>query len=199
LKKIILIILLITFSIKVKSQSVDYRILKSINQNEHPTWDITMRTTSNSIFPVMLASPISLIGVGYIQNNQPVLRDGFKTAISIGLNAALTSGLKLAVNRKRPFVKYPHDISQRTHAGKYSFPSGHTSNAFAAATALTLSSKKWYVAVPSYAYACLVGYSRMRLGVHFPSDVLGGMVIGIGTSLLVFQADKWLQTQNIIR
>jgi membrane-associated phospholipid phosphatase len=33
----------------------------------------------------------------------------------------------------------------------------------------------------------------MRLGVHFPSDVLGGMVIGIGTSLLVFQIDKWMQ------
>ena len=191
--------LLITFSIKVKSQSIDYRILKSINQNEYPTWDKTMKTVSNSVFPVMLASPISLIGVGYIQNNQPVLRDGFKTAISIGLNATLTSGLKLAFNRKRPFVKYPYDISQRTHAGKYSFPSGHTSNAFAAATALTLSSKKWYVAVPSYAYACLVGYSRMRLGVHFPSDVLGGMVIGVGTSLLVIQVDKWLQAQNLIR
>lgn len=158
-----------------------------------------MNTVSNSVFPIMLATPISLIGVGYAQNNQTILRDGFKSAISIGLNAALTSGLKLAVNRKRPFVKYPNDIIQRTNVGKYSFPSGHTSNAFAAATALTLSSKKWYVAVPSYAYACLVGYSRMRLGVHFPSDVLGGMVIGIGASLLVFQADKWLQTQSLIR
>ncbi len=199
MREIIFFILFITFCLNAKSQSIDYRILKSINQNEHSAWDKTMNTVSNSVFPIMLATPISLIGVGYAQNNQTILRDGFKSAISIGLNAALTSGLKLAVNRKRPFVKYPNDIIQRTHVGKYSFPSGHTSNAFAAATALTLSSKKWYVAVPSYAYACLVGYSRMRLGVHFPSDVLGGMVIGIGASLLVFQADKWLQTQSLIR
>lgn len=199
MREIIFFILFITFCLNAKSQSIDYRILKSINQNEHSAWDKTMNTVSNSVFPIMLATPISLIGVGYAQNNQTILRDGFKSAISIGLNAALTSGLKLAVNRKRPFVKYPNDIIQRTHVGKYSFPSGHTSNAFAAATTLTLSSKKWYVAVPSYAYACLVGYSRMRLGVHFPSDVLGGMVIGIGASLLVFQADKWLQTQSLIR
>lgn len=199
MREIIFFILFITFCLNAKSQSIDYRILKSINQNEHLAWDKTMNTVSNSVFPIMLATPISLIGVGYAQNNQTILRDGFKSAISIGLNAALTSGLKLAVNRKRPFVKYPNDIIQRTNVGKYSFPSGHTSNAFAAATALTLSSKKWYVAVPSYAYACLVGYSRMRLGVHFPSDVLGGMVIGIGASLLVFQADKWLQTQSLIR
>ena len=116
-----------------------------------------------------------------------------KTGVAIGLNVLLTSGLKYAINRPRPFAQYPNDIVQRDHVGKYSFPSGHTSTAFATATALTLSTKKWYVAVPSYAYACAVGYSRMRLGVHFPSDVLGGIVVGIGSSLLVFQIDKWLQ------
>ena len=57
-------------------------------------------------------------------------------------------------------------------------------------TAVSLSYKKWYVTVPAYAYASLVGYSRMRLGMHYGSDVLGGMIIGIGSGLLTWQLDK---------
>lgn len=170
-------------------------MLKSINQNEHPQWDKTMKITSASIYPAMVIAPSSMFLSGYINDDKTMMRNGLKTGAAIGLNIALSTGLKYAINRPRPFVQYPNDIVQRTDVGKYSFPSGHTSCAFATATALTLSTKKWYVAVPSYAYACGVGYSRMRLGVHFPSDVLGGMVIGVGSSLLVWQIDKWLQRQ----
>lgn len=168
-------------------------MLRAINKNEHPTWDKTMKITSASIYPVMVIAPGSLFLSGYVNNDKIMMRNGVKTGVAIGLNILLTTGLKYAVNRQRPFAQYPNDIVQRTDAGKYSFPSGHTSAAFATATAVTLSTKKWYVAVPSYAYACAVGYSRMRLGVHFPSDVLGGMILGIGSSLLVFQIDKWIQ------
>ena len=192
MKKLILILLIAQQSL-VHSQNLDFTMLRAINKNEHPNWDKTMKITSESIYPAMVIAPGSLILNGYVNNDKIMMRNGVKTGVAIGLNVLLTSGLKYAINRPRPFEQYPNDIVKRTHAGKYSFPSGHTSTAFATATALTLSTKKWYVALPSYAYACAVGYSRMRLGVHFPSDVLGGMVIGIGTSLLVFQIDKWMQ------
>lgn len=168
-------------------------MLRAINKNEHPQWDKTMKLTSASIYPVMVIAPGSLILSGYVNNDKIMMRNGVKTGVAIGLDILLTTGLKYAVNRKRPFDQYPTDIVKRTDASGFSFPSGHTSTAFATATALTLSTKKWYVAVPSYAYACAVGYSRMRLGVHFPTDVLGGMILGIGSSLLVFQIDKWIQ------
>lgn len=192
MKKLILILLLAQQSFS-QSQNLDFSMLRAINKNEHPNWDKTMKITSASIYPAMVITPGSLILSGYVNNDKIMMRNGVKTGVAIGLNVLLTSGLKYAINRPRPYVQYPDDIVKRTDAGKYSFPSGHTSTAFATATALTLSTKKWYVAIPSYAYACAVGYSRMRLGVHFPSDVLGGMVIGIGSSLLVFQIDKWLQ------
>jgi len=176
-----------------QSQSLDFSMLRAINKKEHPNWDKTMKITSASIYPAMVITPGSLILSGYVNNDKVMMRNGVKTGVAIGLNVLLTTGLKYAINRPRPFVQYPNDIVQRTDAGKYSFPSGHTSTAFATATALTLSTKKWYVGVPAYAYACAVGYSRMRLGVHFPSDVLGGMIVGIGSSLLVFQIDKWIQ------
>lgn len=180
-------------SLSSYSQSIDLSILKAINKNEMPCWDKTMRITSNSVYPALVIAPGSLLLTGYIQNDKPMMRNGLKTGLAIGLNFVLTSGLKYSINRPRPFKQYPDDIIQRTDAGKFSFPSGHTSSAFAMATAVTLSTKKWYVAVPSYLYACGVGYSRMRLGVHFPSDVFGGMIVGIGSSLLVWQVDKWIK------
>jgi membrane-associated phospholipid phosphatase len=192
MKPIFLIALCICFH-TANSQSLDFSMLKAINKNEHPNWDKTMKITSHSIYPVMVLTPTSLLLSGYINNDKTMMRNGVKAGVSIALSVALTTGLKFAINRPRPFVQYPDDIIKRTDAGPYSFPSGHTSTAFASATALTLATKKWYVAIPAYAYACGVGYSRMRLGVHFPSDVLGGMVLGIGSSLLVWQVDKWIQ------
>jgi membrane-associated phospholipid phosphatase len=192
MKKIIFICI-IAQQFTLQSQNLDFSMLRAINKNEHPNWDKTMKITSASIYPAMVITPGSLFLSGYVNNDKVMMRNGVKTGVAIGLNVLLTSGLKYAINRPRPYVQYPGDIVKRTDAGKYSFPSGHTSTAFATATALTLSTKKWYVGVPAYAYACAVGYSRMRLGVHFPSDVLGGMVIGIGSSLLVFQIDKWIQ------
>lgn len=191
--KKIFVIFLVICSITCEAQSLDFSMLRAINKDEHPQWDKTMKITSNSVYPALVVAPTSLLLTGYVQDDKVMMRNGVKTGVAIGLNVLLTTGLKYTINRKRPYEQYPNDIVKRTDSGPYSFPSGHTSSAFAAATAVTLSTKKWYVAVPSYAYACAVGYSRMRLGVHFPSDVLGGMIIGIGSSLLVFQVDKWLQ------
>jgi membrane-associated phospholipid phosphatase len=179
--------------INIYAQDADFKILREVNKNEYPQWDKTMKITSNSVYPVMVGVPAGLFLSGYVNNDKIMMRNGVKSGVAIGLNILLTSGIKLGINRERPYQKYPNDIIQRTSSGPHSFPSGHTSAAFASATALTLSTKKWYIAVPSYIYACGVGYSRMRLGVHFPSDVLGGMVIGIGSSLLVWQIDKWIQ------
>lgn len=178
-----------------QAQNADLSMLKKINRTDHPKWDKTMKLTSASIFPVMVGSSAGLLLTGYVNHDKVMMRNGVKTVVAIGLNQVFTTSLKFGFQRKRPFEQYPNDIIKRSSAPGFSFPSGHTSSAFATATALTLSTKKWYVAVPAYAYACGVGYSRMRLGVHFPSDVLGGMIVGIGSSLLVWQVDKWISHQ----
>lgn len=185
--------MLLAFGSSSFSQSLDFTMLRAINKNDQPNWDKTMRITSTSIYPVMVAAPTTLLLSGYINDDKIMMRNCVKTIAAIGLSVLLTTSLKYSFKRERPFQQYPNDIIKRDDVGGFSFPSGHTSVSFATATALTLSTKKWYVAVPAYLYACFVGYSRMRLGVHFPSDVLGGIVVGIGSSLLVWQADKWLK------
>lgn len=190
MKKNIFIIFVLFFTIQFYSQNLDYKVLKTVNQTDMPCWDKTMKGVSFSVYPAM---PVSVIGIwtqGYINKDEVMMRNGYKSAISIAFAVGVATGLKYAVNRTRPFAEYPNDIVKRDNAGPYSFPSGHTTAAFATATAVSLSYKKWYVTVPAYAYASLVGYSRMRLGMHYGTDVLGGMVIGIGSGLLTWHLDK---------
>jgi membrane-associated phospholipid phosphatase len=82
------------------------------------------------------------------------------------------------------------------HAGSPSFPSGHTSDAFATATSLSIAFPKWYVIAPSFLWACSVGYSRMDLGVHYPSDVMAGAIIGAGSAYLCYKANRWIQKRR---
>ena len=116
---------------------------------------------------------------------------------SLAVDAALTVGLKYAVGRERPYDRYPGMLQVPYPEGSPSMPSGHTSLAFATATALTLRYPRWYVAVPCYAWACSVGYSRMNLGVHYPTDVLAGAVLGAGSAYVTHLLNEWFWKEKM--
>lgn len=86
--------------------------------------------------------------------------------------------LKNLVRRPRPYADNPAVQLLVAELRDYSFPSGHTAIAFAVVTALFLAGRKkmW---IPSLVLALLIAFSRMYLYVHFPTDILGGMVTGI--------------------
>lgn len=189
------LLILISFSFASFSQNADLRILKSINKTDHKIWDKSMSITSDGVFPFMVISPAAVWLTGYVNKDETMKRNGVKTVIAIGGNILITEALKRSIKRPRPFTSYQGDIVLRKKTTGFSFPSGHTSCAFATATALTLSTKKWYVAVPAFTYAGFVGYSRMRLGAHFGSDVLVGILVGVGSSLLTWQCDKWINNK----
>lgn len=64
----------------------------------------------------------------------------------------------------------------------FSFPSGHTLVCFEGATAIFLHNKKW--GIPAFVIAALVAFSRLYLFVHYPTDVLGGIILGISFGIL---------------
>lgn len=175
----------------VFSQNADIQILRSINSPETLPSDRFFRFMSNSDAYISLGIPATMGAVGLIKNNDKLFRNACVTMAAIGVNEAVTAILKYSVNRERPFITYP-DIAKKSKAGSPSFPSGHTSLAFATATSLTLTYPKWYIIVPAYTWAGTVGYSRMDLGVHYPSDVLAGAIIGSGSAWITHIVNKKL-------
>jgi undecaprenyl-diphosphatase len=135
--------------------------------------------------------PTTVLAIGLIDNNKMTLKKGLYLAETAAASTFITYGLKYSIKRTRPYITSP-ELKADGNGRDPSFPSGHTSVAFATATSLYLAYPKWYVAVPAYAWAASVGYSRMYLGVHYPTDVLAGAVIGAGSAWLMYKANKWL-------
>lgn len=186
------LILLIICGHSVFAQNIDYRILKDINNTYTPSGGKIQTVITNSITPISIAVPAGLLAYTLVKNDSISHRKFLTVASSEFLTGIITISLKLAVQRERPFKTY-NDIKKYSNAGSLSFPSGHTSAAFSIATSLSLAFPNWYVIAPSMLWAGAIGYSRMYLGVHYPSDVLVGAIIGAGTSYLCYKANKWLQ------
>ena len=181
LKKIILIIAVFTGTTSV-AQNIDINVLKSLNP-EHPD-AFVWKTASSSIDWVSGSITLGTLAYGYISKDKKIQYNGYELLIVTGINVATTTLLKNLVNRTRPADQYPGEIFVSNPSLGKSFPSGHTSQAFAMATTLTLQYKKWYVTAPAYLWAGCVGYSRLYMGKHYPTDVLAGAVLGAGSSYL---------------
>ena len=99
------------------------------------------------------------------------------------LLATLMAGITIncfrpTMGRPRPYTEIPDGLYGPSLSHKYhAFMSGHTAASFAAATALTIVTPS--VGIPALGGAALVGWSRMQLGKHHPSDVLVGGTVGV--------------------
>jgi hypothetical protein len=190
-KRLILPVLLL-FSVSLHSQNIDIKLLRLINSPESLPSDNFFKFVSDSHGYLVIGVPVGMGITGLIKHDKQLVENACVTIAATALNAGITVVMKYAVKRDRPFVTYP-DIIKKSGAGTPSFPSGHTSGAFATATSLSLSYPKWYVIAPSFVWAGAVGYSRMELGVHYPSDVLAGAIIGAGSAWICFRVNEKLR------
>lgn len=175
----------------VTAQNWDINLLKSINADRNRQLDPGFKTISNSVLPVTIIAPASLMIYGAVAKDSLTLRNGLVIGASIAVGIAFTQGLKYSINRTRPYLEHPLLLDPATTENTPSFPSSHTSIAFSVATSVSLCYPKWYVITPMYLWAGAVGYSRMHLGVHYPSDVFAGALVGSGCAFLSYKANQW--------
>ena len=174
-------------------QSIDFAILDFIQANMRLPFSDTMmpfitHLGESGILWIILAIVLLCI--------KKYRREGFTVAAALILCLIFCNLLiKNIVARTRPFdintaiellIKPPTD---------FSFPSGHTAAAFATATALLLCKNK-LLGIPVLILAVLIAFSRMYLYVHFPSDVLGGMILGVILAFVAYAIVKKIYRKN---
>ena len=119
-------------------------------------------------------------GLLFIINRKLATSFLFAAILAFSIQLISQHLLKKMFKRIRPFKMLP-DIRQLVKPlDEFSFPSGHTAGAFLMAT--LLSSFYSILFVPGYVMASMVGFSRVYNGVHYPSDVIAGMILGIGSA-----------------
>lgn len=182
------LLLTIVISASSYAQNWDINLLKAINP-QNPSSSYWQRTSSTT-YAISVGVPATQLIVGFIKKDKKLQRQGWETVGGLAINSMVTYGLKYTINRERPYDKYPLLINPYKLEDSRSFPSGHTSTAFSVATSLAIQYKKWYVVVPAYMWASSVGYSRLYLGEHYPSDVFVGAAVGAGSAWLSHYLNK---------
>ena len=164
---------------------------------EDPAFGWTMRTMNGTFYRAAFGVPVAawaVAGVRAWSGGEEDFGTAYRLTVSEVGTLAMVVGIKWFVRRPRPYTVLP-EVTPRVHRSPFdetydphSFPSGHAALSFAIATSLTLSHPRWYVAVPGYVWAVSVATSRIWLGVHYPTDVLAGALLGTAVSIAVHQA-----------
>lgn len=123
-----------------------------------------------------------LLGIYFIISK----KEGQIIAFSVFTTLLINNAIKISVQRIRPF-EHPErtfdPIREQTATG-FSFPSGHTQNAAAGYFAIGLAFKKRWLWIVVSVLVVLIGFSRVGLGVHYPTDVIAGLILGLGSAFL---------------
>ena len=178
------------------AQNFDINLLKPINKNETNFKNKYLEFNASSVSALSVGIPAGIALAGFVKHDKQLQRDGLYMGGAFIISSIITLGTKKIVNRQRPFEKYSFIIKRDDENGGLSFPSGHTSAAFCTATSVALRYRKWYFVAPSYLFATSVAWARMYQGVHYPSDVFAGAIVGAGSAWLGWKAQLWMEKKH---
>ncbi|MBV9577745.1 MAG: phosphatase PAP2 family protein [Chloroflexi bacterium] len=171
-------------------QALDAKLYLQVNGQAHPAWldaacvGLTFVTTGGWIW-ILATAAASWLGV---PRGGAALR-AIIPSVTISTWFA-EYPVKAYFRRRRPFIDVVRALVVGKEPGSWSFPSGHTCAAFAAAWTL---GRIWPGARPVlFGGAGVVGFSRIYVGAHYPGDVLTGALVGMTAAELVRRATEKL-------
>lgn len=176
---------------------MDFQILYLINNIHNNILDKIMITLTNLGDAGIIWIIISIILL-FIKKTR---KCGILMLISMILGLIIGNGiLKNLIQRQRPCWIDTNILLLIPNPTDFSFPSGHTLASFEASIMILLHSKKW--GIPAIILSILIAFSRMYLFVHFPTDILGGAILGTTISILVYYVSEKIikakkETNNI--
>ena len=179
---------------------LDERAFLAVNGMGVPAMDWFFRGITWLGHGVVLA--LLVLGPMLLFDRPNLRRHALAMVLSVAVGALAVEGVKWAVDRDRPArhfmaaeirgeasVRMPDD-----QLFDHSFPSGHSQSAFGTATYVALLYPRW--SIPVSIAAALVAFSRVYLGVHFPSDALVGALFGIVFSVAGFRLREVLAARR---
>ncbi len=192
----VVIVALLPHLLHAQPPGWDVSSFRSINNSRSAFLDATVGANDYSVLPIAIAAPVVFGGVGLAEKDSYTFDTGVMIGVSEVSAYAVCDLLKNIVKRDRPYTTLSDVYTMHLDsADKYSMPSGHATVAFAIATALTLRYPKPYVYIPAFVWAAFVGYGRIYMGLHYPSDVLTGAVLGSASAfaihLITPQISRW--------
>ncbi len=165
----------------------DAKLYRSINGARSPFIGHVVNITDYTAEPAGYALPLLFMGIGSATRDEETFDTGYLLAGAEISTTIIIQSLKHIVSRDRPYVTLRNVyVGHLSTSDEYSYPSGHSGTVAAIATMLALRYPKTAVVVPVIAWAALVGYGRIYLGLHYPGDVLSGLLIGAGSSAVVY-------------
>jgi len=173
--------------------NIDIKLFRSINNLQCGFLNTVIPVTDKSLIFTSTLVPAGIFAISRANKNYYDENSAVFLGLSEGLSAGITYGLKNIIRRKRPFetLQNVHYNRNKFLLDKYSFPSGHTSMSFSAATSLTLRyPDKPVLIAGAYLYSTVIALGRIYQGVHYPTDVLAGVIIGSGSAALVYSLRK---------
>ncbi len=172
---------------RMAESTADRRVLRAVYHVEAPALRITMRAADASAFPVYYGAPVAAWGGAGLIRDTNHFADAYRLTVTQAATYGSVLALKRLIRRPRPYQAIPGICARKpqfqrggAERGSLAMPSGHASLAAALVTSWSLSHPKWYVIAPGAVWASSVALSRVWLGVHYPSDILAGMLLGTG-------------------
>lgn len=180
---ITLLILLNWSTIAANFLEHDQAILHDVNNGRVSAFDSFFIFITNTSSYVALGATTSVLLWSYVKRSTVLRRCGWQLLFTFLFAFVVIKSMKYSIDRTRPFDE-DTTVEQLVEIDTPSFPSGHTLESAAMATTVVLlfmNKALWAVAI---SWSMSVAFSRILLGVHYPSDVLAGIILGILVSLI---------------